>query len=288
MGRPLGTRPRSAGAAPIGLVRAALVGAAIGCVALGCITPPRQRAGAGRDEGYPTCGRDALPEGEVVAARALRAGPVMVARDVVERFEIRRRDCVEVFTGRQTWSMSTTDVDVVYDADTLLPLRVWKRIVSPGSGGRAAIETRRFELRGGDRVALAQRTAAGALEHWTLRPAPSGGTPRAIVGPGRGLLTMWLRRARLEVGGRLREPVLDVRESMEEVREVTLARLEDRDDERLGRVRVYTIYGREPFYADDEDVVVGDMMGMLPAELVPGTAPVPTITPPDPDPRAPL
>jgi hypothetical protein len=31
------------------------------------------------------------------------------------------------------------------------------------------------------------------------------------------------------------------------------------------RVRVYTIYGREPFFTDENDVVLGDLAGLLPA-----------------------
>ena len=90
-----------------------------------------------------------------------------------------------------------------------------------------------------------------------------GARPTAIIGPGRGLLTPWIQRAHLAVGGRARESVLDVRESMEVIRDVTLARLEDRDDPTLGHVRVYTIYGREPVFTNDEDVVVGDLMGLV-------------------------
>ena len=95
---------------------------------------------------------------------------------------------------------------------------------------------------------------------------------------------MWLRRARLEVGGRVREPVLDIRQTPERIRDVTLMRLEDRDDAVLGRVRVYTIYGREPIYADEQDTVVGDMMGLVPARLatVPPPPPLESDGPPDP------
>jgi hypothetical protein len=179
--------------------------------------------------------------------------------------------------------MSTTDLDVVYDAQTQLPLRVWKRIAMPGPEA-PRIETRRFELRG-DHVALAQRTLTGALEHWRLR----GPVPTVVIGPGRGLLTMWLRRVRLPVGGRVRETALDARESMEVVRDVTLRRLEDRDDPILGRrVRIYTIYGREPIYADDDDIVIGDMMGLVPSELIGTPIPPPPIDPGPADPRAPL
>ncbi|AKF06462.1 hypothetical protein DB32_003611 [Sandaracinus amylolyticus] len=239
-------------------------------IATSCIPLPRERVSEGSDEGYPTCGRDALPEGDVIARGALRAGPVMQARSLIETFEVRRRDCVRVFTGNQSWDMSSIDLDVVYDEETQLPLRAWKRIVSPGARpGEERIDLRRFELRT-PRVALTQQTDEGGLEHFLLR----GERPRAIIGPGRGLLTMWIQRAQLPVGGRLREHVLDIRESIEVIREVTLRRVEDRDDPAIGRrVRVYTIYGREPIYTDENDVVLGDMMGLVPAERV--TEPLP-------------
>lgn len=242
-----------------------------------CVEPPRSRASGPFDLGYPTCDGRALPEGTRIASGWLRAGPTFPERSVSERFEIRRRDCVIHFTGRQDWTLSTIDLDVMFDAQTLRPLRVWKRIASPG-GRRARVEVRRFEMRG-PRVALTQRTVTGVLEHWWIR----GPSPSAVIGPGRGLLTLWLRRARLPVGGRVREPVLDIRENMEVVRDVTLARLDDRDDPVLGRVRVYTIFGREPVYADDEDVVVGDMMGLVPGALVGEAAPNGiALGPPDP------
>ena len=75
---------------------------------------------------------------------------------------------------------------------------------------------------------------------------------------------MWLQRANLEIGGQVRALAIDVRESVEVVREVTLRRVEDRVEEGVGTWRVYTIYGREPIFADANNVVVGDMMGMRP------------------------
>jgi hypothetical protein len=106
-----------------------------------------------------------------------------------------------------------------------------------------------------------------------------------VIGPGRGLLSIWFQRARLDVGGRLREAVLDVREPLALVRDVTLMRLEDQHVEGLGRVRVYTIYGREPVFANDDDVVVGDMFGMRRASAVSGPLPDPL---PDPGPIDPI
>lgn len=264
--------------APRGVVVSAL---AFALLATACIPLPRERVAEGSDEGYPTCGHPALPEGEVLVRGELRAGPVMQTQGLVERFEVRRRDCVRVFSGNQTWAASSIDLDVVYDEETQLPLRAWKRIVSPAGGDSARVDIRRFEMRT-PRVALTQTRLSGGLEHFLLR----GARPQAVIGPGRGLLTMWLQRARLPVGGRVRETVLDIRESIEVVREVVLRRLDDREDPTIGRrVRVYTIYGREPIYADEDDVVVGDMMGLVPADRVSTPAAVPDFTspgPPDP------
>jgi hypothetical protein len=264
--------------------RRVAVCAAVIALAGACVTPPRERAAGPTDRGYPTCGQSALPEGEIVAEGVLRAGPNMAERSLVERFEIRRRACVEVYRGRQDWALSSIDLDVVYDAESLLPLRAWKRIGSPGpADGEPRVDVRRFELRDTDRVALTQRRVTGELESWLIR----GPIPRAVIGPGRGLLSMWIRRARLDVGGRLREPVLDIRESMEVVRDVTLLRLEDRDDPALGRtVRVYSIYGREPFFADENDVVVGDMAGLVPADRVSAPLPRASVSLELPDPAA--
>ena len=247
-------------------------------LACGC-HPPRERAGSVTDLGYPTCDEEVAPV--AVGGRTLRDGPNMRGSRVVERYAIERRGCITVFTARQEWPLSVTDLDVVYDSETRLPLRVWKRTISPGPQPvERRTDTRRFELRS-ERVALTRHTPTGALESWWIR----GTRPTAVVGPGRGLLTMWLQRVRLPVGGRARESVLDVRESMEVIRDVTLARLEDRDDPAIGRrVRVYTIYGREAFFADDDDVVIGDLMGLLPAEQVTTPMPPPSEVPP-PDPR---
>ncbi|MGF1468578.1 MAG: hypothetical protein ACFCGT_20840 [Sandaracinaceae bacterium] len=245
----------------------------------GCIKPPRREVGSVEDLGYPSCGEDALPAGELVAEGYLRSGPMMREEDVVERFEVRRRDCVTVVQAHQEWALGTSDLDVVYD-EALLPLRVWKRTTAPSAADPiATIETRRFELRG-DRTTMTGRSRDGRRRHFVLR----GGRPQAVVGPGRGLLTAWFQRADLGVGGRERVPVLDVREPIERIREVTLQRLADDEVEGRGRVRVYTIYGREPVFADDDNVVVGDMYGLRPDAVLdtPAPAPLPTAGPVDP------
>ncbi len=256
-------------------MRASLIALASLALSLvsGCPSLPRERVSELPDLGYPSCGERPLPPGERIVEGALRPGPIMQEGTLVERFEVTRRDCLTVFRGRQEWALSAIDLDVVYDAD-LLPVRVWQRMVVPGPQPlEARTDLRLFDLRT-PRVALTRRRPSGEHDRFFMR----GARPRAVIGPGRGLLTMWLRRARLEVGGRLRESALDIRESFEVVRDVTLMRLGDDDHPLLGRVRVYTIYGREPIYANDDDVVVGDMMGLVRAELVSAPLPPPIET----------
>lgn len=222
------------------------------------------------DLGYPTCDGAPLPEGEVIASAVLRSGPVMREQNVVEELELRRRGCVLAARLHQEWPLGTSDVEVLYD-EQLAPLRVYKRTTMPdASGPLGHRDLRLFELRT-EPVGLTRRTPRGELERFELL----GGRPRAVIAPGRGVLTVWLRRAGLPEGGRVRETVLDVREPIAVLREVTLERLEDREVEGLGRVRVYTIFGREPIFADEDDLVVGDMFGLRRADAVPGPIPDP-------------
>lgn len=244
----------------------------------GC-EPPRREVRSLPDLGYPTCDGSPLPEGEVVASVVLRSGPTMREQEVVERFEIRERGCATVVRVSQEWPLGTADLDVVFDRD-LSPLRIWKRTTMPNANGQVGhVDVSVFELRT-DPVGLVHRGPARDLERFELR----GPRPRAVIGPGRGLLTMLFRRAHLEEGGRVREHVIDVREPIAVIREVTLQRLADRDVEGLGRVRVYTIYGREPVFTDENDVVVGDLFGLRDARTVEGAIPDPM---PDPGPIEP-
>jgi hypothetical protein len=221
-----------------------------------------------------------LPEPELVARDTLRAGPNMREQDVVERFEIQRRGCVTIARVQQEWPLGTADLDVVYDEE-LLPLRVWKRTTMPGADDPLGhLDVARYELRT-DRVGMTRRGPDGTVERAEL----IGQRPRAIIGPGRGLLTVWFQRANLAQGGRLREWVLDVREPIALLREVTLKRERDQSVEGVGRVRVYTIYGREPVFANDDDVVIGDMLGMRRASALSGPIPDPL---PDPGPIDPM
>lgn len=249
------------------------------CAVGGCLTPPRERVEQLPESPYPSC-----PEGDAAEralfAGELRAGPAMREQSAVERFRGFERGCQIVFTGSLDWDLGATDLEVVYDRE-LRPLRAWKRSTSPGPlEARRRTDIRAYDFRG-DRLVMRRRGPTDELELWRFRWAP----PSVVIGPGRGLLSLWLRRAQLPVGGRVREAAVDIRESSEVVRDVTLQRYEDRDEPGVGRVRVYTIYGREPIYADDHDVVVGDMMGMRPSATVSG--PMPAAVPRDgaPDPR---
>ncbi len=229
---------------------------------------------------YPSCSDGGTAEGEALAAGSLRAGPTANEPSVVERFELRRRDCLFVLTARQEWLRQSSDVEVVYDRE-MLPLRAWKRMTIPGvsrSDGNADI--RRYELRGPE-VTITRRVSGGPRTYEILR----GERPSVVIGPGRGTLTPWIRRAHLQPGGAVREHVLDMRELLETLRPVTLRRDPDLYVPALGRtVRVYTVYGRESVFADETDAVIGDLAGMLPADRVSTPAPLPMPRYGEPDP----
>lgn len=89
-----------------------------------------------------------------------------------------------------------------------------------------------------------------------------GELPLRVLTVGRYLLSAWIEAANLPVGGKERARVLDAREPFEKIKFITLMRKEDRQDSGLGRVRVYTIFGREPIYTNAQNHVVGDMWGM--------------------------
>jgi len=258
---------------------AVALASAMGSLAMGCVSPPRERVESLPDAPYPTCAGATGGTPHELASGELRAGPVMRESSVIERFSLSERDCHVVYTGVQDWDLGATDLEVIYDRE-LRPIRAWKRSTSPGPlSARERTDVRSYDFRG-DRLAMRRRGAIDELELWRFRFAP----PSVVIGPGRGLLSVWLRRAHLEVGERVREPAVDIREAIEVIRDVTLTRHEDRDDPEMGHVRVYTIYGREPIFADENDVVVGDMMGMRPARLIttPLSTPVPRAGPPDP------
>lgn len=210
----------------------------------------------------------------------MRSGRTSLERDVVERYELRARDCLVVGTSRQAWRMAITDVEVVYDR-ALVPLRAWRRITVPGVRRSDGFpEVRRYELRTPE-VGVTRRHADGSVDHEVLR----GSRPAVVLTTGRGLFTVWLRRARLRPGQSVREWALDLREPLEHLRPVTLHRGQDLYLPWYGRrARVYSIYGRETFFADDTDRVFGDLAGLRPEGLADAPEPPvwPEYGPPDP------
>lgn len=218
--------------------------------------------------GYPTCSTP--PSGhteKILAEKHLRSGPAHTDKGIVERYSIRERDCLQVVSVRQEWPMGTADVEVLYDRG-LMPLRIWKRMTLPGlpdAGEKADI--RRYDLRT-DPVTMKRRQMSGVIDFELLK----GGRPTVVIGPGRGLVSMWIKRSKLAVGEKVRELAIDVR-GLEKIGLVTLRREEDMTHEVLGPVRVYTFYGREAVFTDENGVVVGDLAGLLPDHLNPLPAP---------------
>jgi hypothetical protein len=228
--------------------------------------------------GYPTCAGAIPGAGELAAEEHLRSGPTHKDKSIVERYSVRRRACLTVFSARQEWPFGTTDLEVVYD-EQLLPLRIWKRMLIPGlpnAGARA--ELRRYELRS-DPVGIKRRAPDGYVSYEQLK----GGRPLAVIGPGRGIISMWLQRARLQPGQKVRELIIDVR-ALETIEPVTLLREPDMDHPELGRVRVYTFYGRETLFADQHDRVIADLAGLRPDRVLRSKAPpaIPLFGPIDP------
>jgi hypothetical protein len=228
--------------------------------------------------GYPSCGDAGT--WTAVARGHVRSGPFSHEKNVVERFDLGRTDCGYVFHSRQEWPLAISDVEVHYDAE-LAPIWAWKRMTIAGStrpDGNADI--RRYDLRTGE-VFVKRRDAAGQTTLEKLLPGgraqvPPGARVGAVVGPSRGIITAWLKRAKLGVGARSRELVLDFRELSETLEMGTLERSQDQFEPSLGRtVRVYTFYGKETVFADGDDVVLGDLAGMRPSS---------SLTTPEPDP----
>ncbi|MGO9836681.1 MAG: hypothetical protein ACLP1X_21000 [Polyangiaceae bacterium] len=234
--------------------------------------------------GYPSCGNDgAADAGQLVAKGHLRSGPYSQEKNVVERFELVRTACGYTLKSRQEWPLDISDVEVHYDA-SFTPLWAWKRMTIAGSRrGDGNADIRRYELRTGE-VFIKRRVASGEVTLEKLlaggrMKVPGGARVGAVVGPGRGVITAWLKRARLPVGGKIRELVLDFRDMFETLEMATLERNPDRVEPSLGKtLRVYTFYGRETVFADDDDVVVGDLAGMRPSASLstPEPEPLPT------------
>lgn len=240
--------------------------------------------------GYPACGDAGRDEGgTLVASGHLRSGPLSTDKNVVERFRLTRTSCGYTFRSRQEWPLDISDVEVRYDA-ALTPLWAWKRMTM--AGARRAdgdADTRRYELRTGE-VFIKRRDARGDLTLEKLLPGgrmrvPPGARVTAVVGPGRGIITAWIRRAHLPVGGKTTDLVLDFRALVESVEMGTLEREPDQLEPSLGGVvRVYTFFGRETVFADQNDVVVGDLAGLRPSDRLttPEPPPLPLYGAPDP------
>jgi hypothetical protein len=114
---------------------------------------------------------------------------------------------------------------------------------------------------------------------------PSGAKVGAVVGSGRGIITAWLQREKLPVGGKTKELVLDFRDMIEQLEEGTLERNPDLYEPSLGKtVRAYTFFGKETVFADEYDVVIGDLAGMRPSDSLktPDLPPLPMYGTPDP------
>src|SRR5579859_5808433 len=166
--------------------------------------------------GYPSCSDGGVAgPGEVVARGHIRSGPVSNDKNVVERFELHRTSCGYTFVTRQEWPADIADVEVRYDAN-LTPLWVWKRMTLAASNrpdGNADI--RRYELRTGE-VFIKRRDPNGAIHREHLlaggrMKVPQGAPLEAVIGPGRGIVTAWLKRAKLPVGAKVKQLVLDFR-----------------------------------------------------------------------------
>jgi hypothetical protein len=226
---------------------------------------------------YPRC---ETTEAEVLAEGTLRAGPRMADQDVVETYRFTREACRIVAKVQQSWSRGISEVEVVYDLDWT-PLRAWKRSHTPVREGPPQLfDIRRYEMRTQAANVIIDGGREGRSQFWFR-----GGKPIAVVGPGRALLYAFIQRAHLSVGQKLKGPVLDFRNPVERVEPVALRRDPDRRDEVLGRtVRVYTVFGRESVFADEQDRVIGDLAGLVPAAMV--SRPLPELrmpeTPPDP------
>jgi hypothetical protein len=240
--------------------------------------------------GYPACGVGDAEAGQPVATGHIRSGDFSQEKNVVERFELRRTACGFTFRGRQEWPLDISDVEVRYDA-SLAPIWAWKRMTLAGSlrpDGNADI--RRYELRAGP-VFIKRRDPSGEVTLEKLLPGgrvrvADGARVGAVVGPGRGILTPWLKRAKLPVGAKIHELVLDFRDMVETLEVAALERNEDRFERSIGKtVRVYTFYGKETVFADEEDVVIGDLAGMRPSDSLgtPEPEPLPTYGGADPE-----
>ena len=224
---------------------------------------------------YPTC------EGptETVYESDLLSGALDTRMPIVEHFKLEKRGCFFAAVTRQEWPVQIADVEIIYDQQ-MKPLRAWRRHTAPRSqrpdGGA---DIKRYELRTNP-VGIKHRSPAGVIDLESLK---ADRVPEVVVGAGRGIVGVWLQKAKLAVGEKTKTPAIDVRE----VEKIDLGALERQPDMQvaaLGRVRVYTFFGKETVFADDDDRVVGDLAGLVDARLAKAKLPppMPTFTPIDP------
>jgi hypothetical protein len=228
---------------------------------------PSKRVGGIKELPYPTCPGAAPTEPELLHKGHLRSGPFMRDPNVVERYEVWKRDCHVVATVRQEWPLGTADVEVVFSA-ALEPLRVWKRMTNPARKDPAAFaEITRFDLRLLP-VTMKRRTESGGIDLREIK----GEKPSVVFGPGRGLLSLWIQKAHLGVDGKTRAEMLDFRGTPKIGTEV-LRRAPDQTVDGLGLVHVYTVFGREAVFTDPDGWVIGDLQGLRPDAVLTNPAP---------------
>ncbi len=231
-------------------------------LALVACQPKHIEVGEEPELDYPECASldvDAAPPSGTLTTGALQGTEGMIEKGLVERYELRKMTCGHRYRGTLKWGGGHTEVELVYDPHWK-PLRAWRRISQPGPRGTEKVDVRRYELRTPE-PRIRKVTMEGVLGFEHLR----GKFPQVLVAPSRGSVVPWVRAARLEQGQKERMPALDLREPLEKMRDVTLKREADRYQPEFGQtVRVYTLYGREAYFFDEENRLLGDMAGMRP------------------------
>jgi hypothetical protein len=239
---------------------APLVLAAIASTALVACQPKHIEVGEEPEVDYPECASldqdGATPAGSVTVG-ALQGTEGMIERGLVERYELRKMSCGFRYRGVQRWGGGHTEVEMIYDP-FWKPIRAWRRMSAPGPRGTEKLDVRRYELRTPE-PRIRKTTIEGVLGFEHLR----GKFPQIFVAPSRASILPWVRAARLEQGQKERLPALDFREPLEKMRDVTLKREADRYQPEFGQnVRVYTLYGREAYFFDEQNNLLGDLAGV--------------------------
>ena len=229
------------------------------CALVAC-QPKHIEVGEEPELDYPTCtslDQDGSAPSGTLTVGALQGTEGMIERGLVERYEIRKMSCGFRFRSAQRWGGGHTEVEMIYDPNWK-PLRAWRRMSAPGPRNTERLDVRRYELRTPE-PRIRKVTTDGVLGFEHLR----GKFPQVFVAPSRASIVVWVRKARLEAGQKERVPALDFREPLEKMRDVTLKREADRYQPEFGRnVRVYTLYGREAYFFDEENNLLGDLAGV--------------------------